>query len=125
MRTIVGTKPGLTVHVFRSSLGDCSNNGISAGADSLLVWGATLEGYITLDDAVKDPYISYPRAVLVPGNLPGLAKIVPWGAFLHKRHTMFGGNFAYTSDSRFSRAIEAITGAPFSGAVPIHDRIEG
>jgi hypothetical protein len=37
---------------------------------------------------------------------------------------MFGGNFGYSSDSRFSEAVRELTGSPHYGAVPIHDRFD-
>ena len=40
------------------------------------------------------------------------------------KQTMMGGNYAATSDSRFSDAIAARLGHNFYGAVPIHDRVE-
>jgi hypothetical protein len=69
--------------------------------------------------------------MLVKGNGNGLVKIVP--AFLDEKKKyspapgwhMMGGNYAATSDSRFHRAVEKITGSASYGAVPIHDRCEG
>ena len=37
---------------------------------------------------------------------------------------MFGGNYAETSDDRFTQALRDLTGAKFYGAVPIFDRYE-
>ena len=37
---------------------------------------------------------------------------------------MMGGNYAATSDSRFSDKVEQMLGHHFYGAVPIHDRVE-
>jgi hypothetical protein len=37
---------------------------------------------------------------------------------------MFGGNYAETSDGRFTEALRELTGAKFYGAVPIFDRYE-
>jgi hypothetical protein len=65
-----------------------------------------------------------PRVKLVRGNLAGTAKIVTETDQMSGRHTMFGGNMAYSSDSRWSRAVEEICGSRQSGAVAIHDRIE-
>jgi len=36
----------------------------------------------------------------------------------------FGGNFAASSDSRFSQACRELLGHHFYGAVAIHDRVE-
>ena len=38
--------------------------------------------------------------------------------------TMFGGNYATTSDSRFSELCEELLGTNFYGAVAVHDRVE-
>lgn len=66
-----------------------------------------------------------PVVKLVKGNINNTAKIVP----VHEdgneiQGTMFGGSFVTTSDSRFRRAVEVITGSVFFGAVPLHNRIE-
>lgn len=37
---------------------------------------------------------------------------------------MMGGSYAGTSDSRFSRMCEELTGHPWHGAVAVHDRYE-
>jgi hypothetical protein len=76
---------------------------------------------------------SHPAAMLVKGNGRGQVKIVPAQLSDVKgilqyipepRWVMMGGNYAATSDSRFHRAVESITGGASYGAVPIHDRIE-
>ena len=73
-------------------------------------------------DGPFDPEPSRPAAWLLPGYVEGTVKIVPVG--VGDSWTMFGGNYAGTSDSRFTEAVEKITGATFYGAVPIHDRVE-
>ncbi len=114
---------GLIVSVYRSTdMPDCTNNGISAHATQLCLVN------------VPGPYSpnqQAPEALLVKGNGPGLVKIVPnvfsvetGGHAVDPRWCMMGGNYAATSDSRFHRAVEKITGVPSYGAVPIHDRIE-
>jgi hypothetical protein len=49
-------------------------------------------------------------------------KVIPEEA--EGKQTMMGGNYAATSDSRFSDKIEEMLGVHFYGAVPIHDRVE-
>ena len=115
---------GLNVEVFRSGDGyDCTRNGISSKTDYLCL--VNVEG-------PNQPGINSSPAMIVKGNGPGLVKIVP-AIKLHPedsewmpdpRWCMMGGNFVYTSDSRFHRAVERITGGASYGAVPIHDRIE-
>jgi hypothetical protein len=108
---------GLIVDVLRSAGQDCTNNGLSRHFNSLLVTN------------VDGPFDGHdrPRVHLVAGSLPGTVKLIPETDALsdNPRWTMFGGNYAATSDSRWCRAVDRIAGSPQSGAVPIHDRIEG
>ena len=112
---------GLLVDVFKNGDIDCTNNGISSKAKTLCL--VNVEGPFS-------PNAQTPAAMLAPGNGKGLVKIVPAalddiGEYIKdRRWCMMGGNFAYTSDSRFHRAVERITGHASYGAVPIHDRIE-
>lgn len=117
---------GLDVSVYadRTNLKGCTNGGFSTNYNELCL--VNVEG-------PTEPRAGVMPALLVKGNLPGCVKIVgaqkvaslwfeikPPGA-----GPMFGGNFAYTSDSRFHRAIETLNGGSRSfGAVPIHDRYE-
>lgn len=106
---------GLSIAIFSNPLyRKCANGGLSEFHDEALVIG---EGIPEVFEANGLPVLK-----LVKGNLPGLAKLVPAG--MEGKWFMFGGNYAATSDSRFSKAVEKITGAPFSGALPIHDRVE-
>lgn len=56
------------------------------------------------------------------GYAPGTVMAIPFGDDKHR--PMFGGAFIHTSDSRFARAVEAITGAPTHGTICLHDRYE-
>lgn len=113
---------GLLVEVFRASEHyDCTRNGISSKAHRICL--VNVEGPFT-------PNAQTPAAMLVKGNGHGLVKIVP-AEYLEigeyrpvQQWCMMGGNYGSTSDSRFHRAVEALTGHPSYGAVPIHDRIE-
>ena len=111
---------GLIVSVYKNPLGDHTNGGISSKATEIYL--ANVQGSSTQMGA--------PAALLVKGNGRGLVKIVPAiyaeiGEFIPAPGwAMMGGNYAATSDSRFHRAVEAITGQSSYGAVPIHDRFE-
>jgi hypothetical protein len=111
---------GLIVEVFKNPLGDCTLDGISSQATALTIVNVS---------GPFDPRPERPPAMLVKGNMPGMVKVVPAllgvdGQYAEdKRWTMMGGNYAATSDSRWTEAIRRLTGASFS-AVPIHDRIE-
>jgi hypothetical protein len=97
---------GLSVEVYRYGTYDCTNNGISAKQDNLIL--VDTEG----------PFI---------GDETNSVKLVKrnfgWGDYVHAEPIqqpegmvgpMFGGNFIYSSDSRF----------PAKYPIPIHDRFE-
>jgi hypothetical protein len=122
---------GLIIDVYRNGTYDCTMRGISsperAKRDQLCI--VNIPGPF-------EPSADVPAAMLVHNNVFGdhrpLVKIVPalrapdftWEK--EKRWTMFGGNYGATSDSRFSEAVADMLGTEFySGAVKIHDRIEG
>ena len=105
----------LSVSVFKNPMGDCTNNGISSKYNTLLLVGKDVEGYIDVD--LDNP----------PENLVVLVKRNTWGNHEHihvepldgchaegEKQYMAGGNFCYTSESRF----------PNSYTLAIHDRRE-
>lgn len=113
---------GLMVGVYRQRGQDCTLDGISSRFEHLCLVN------------VAGPFVPTANcapAFLDEGNVRGAVRIIPGvevapGVYQPTEEwVMFGGNYAATSDSRFTRAVEKITGAPFYGAVPIHDRIEG
>lgn len=104
---------GLRVSVYRRGNWDSTNGGVSGKVSDLTV--------INIDGPFE-PTDDAPAVVLVEGAL-NTAKIVPVDAV--GQWTMFGGNYAACSDSRFSDAVAGILGHRFYGAVAIHDRIEG
>lgn len=110
---------GLLISIYRTgAYGDCTNGGVSSKANKALVVGP---GIPEIFDAGDRPVLR-----LEANRGTGTARLVPVG---ETGWTMMGGNFGYTSDSRFSEAVRAIyqancPGADFYGAVPIHDRVE-
>jgi hypothetical protein len=108
---------GMTVSVFRWGLGDCTNGGVSAVAGSLCV--VNVPGPF-------NPSPALPAVELVEG--PGGRGHVILRPVEAKNPGMVGpmsgGNFGYSSDSRFSEAIQKLTGSRHYGAVSIHDRYE-
>ena len=99
---------GLSVFVYRNTLGDCTNNGISCKQDRLILvgpgCGEVFEGDETNTIVVKTKIFSgksytYAEPAEQPKGMAG---------------PMFGGNFAFTSDSRM----------PNHAPIPIHDRFE-
>ena len=104
----------LPIDVYRRKGVDCTNDGISSKYDTLLL--ACDEGFLDVDES--DP----------PENLVKINKRFLGGAYVYRvvpynkptgAGWMFGGNFAYTSDSRFHRMLGDVY-----GAIAIHDRQE-
>jgi hypothetical protein len=108
---------GLLVSVYRNAelTGDCTMNGVSKRYTSLCIINA---------DGPFDPSDDAPAAKIVM-NPGGTAVIKAVEDINSEKWTMFGGNFAYTSDSRFAEAVANIVGKRIYAAIPIHDRIEG
>ncbi len=103
----------MRVEIFKSASGDCSNNGISANHNYVVVVGEGLpectgwEGLprIRIEKHTNDAV----RAVPVTGR---------------KEHHMFGGCYIAYSDSRFTQHVEKTLGSRFYGAIALHDRVE-
>lgn len=115
---------GLLVSVYRDSLGDCTNGGMSANVDTLCLVNV---------DGPFEPSEECPAALLVKNNVGATksVKIVPTikhesDEWVSSGGSMFGGNFASTSDSRLGQAIARLIGNEFRfwPAVAIHDRFE-
>lgn len=111
MRTNFDIESCLTAEVYRSGLGDCTNGGISAERRSLHIVAKT-KGPFEPEDIRECVYIEW-RDVM------GSRYIDCKPLYFPKRWYMMGGNFLYTSDSRFREITE--TKYP----IPIHDRYEG
>lgn len=101
----------LPVNVYRWTLGDCTNGGISGRFDSL---------YLICDQGWLEVELNDPRLIkIVTRNHVGRE-----GTYTHVEPVndpdkkeigyMAGGNFVYSCDSRF----------PFDYPLPIHDRSE-
>lgn len=103
---------GLIVSIYRNAGRDTSNDGVTSRHDKVCV--INIEGPF-------DPSPDCPAMELVPhASFRGHCFLRPITAM----HTMFGGAFGYTSDSRFSEAVRKLTGVNGSYAIQIHDRIE-
>ena len=111
MRSNYEVESCLTAEVYRNPLGDCTNDGISSCQRELYVL-ATQKGPFEPEDIRQCVYIER-REVM------GKEYIDCKPAYCRKRWYMMGGNFLYTSDSRFKE----ITGISYP--IAIHDRYEG
>lgn len=102
---------GLSAEVFRSELGDCTNGGISSEARELYLLGCETSPFYPTD---------LRQCVMIEGRDVMGEHYVSAKPIVHrKRWYMAGGNFLYTSDSRYKE----ITGISYP--VSIHDRYEG
>lgn len=89
--------------------GDCTNGGITVRQPERLVVECA-DGFMTAEDVANAGC-----TVLVVKDKPFAHAKPALKQEFEKRWTMFGGNFVYSSDSRF----------PFDAPVAVHDRIEG
>ena len=106
---------GLLVEVYTAFDGvDCTAGGISSGKQHLI-----LESYVDsggCERQMNAPFTGDETNTVrvVVGNISGYVKAVPIKTPKGMVGPMFGGNFIYSSDSRF----------PYKYPVPIHDRFE-
>lgn len=114
---------GLNADIFKSSGRSFSNGGLSEFHDRVCI--VNLPGPF-------EPYPDSPAVMLVHGNLPNTAKMVPAvhenGVWWPKEYAgkvgpMMGGTYVSTSDSRLSQAVRDLTGR-YADIVPLHDRWE-
>lgn len=98
-------------NVFKTErYSDCSNSGISSRYDEILI--ECEDGYITLDtDDLPENFCEIKTREVFGKQY---TRLVPHYLVNSGKWSMMGGNFAYSSDSRF----------PFDYPLPIHDRVE-
>lgn len=96
----------LPVTVYRNDGPDCTLDGITSHYGVKLVVPCE-DGHISEEDVTNHDYV-----ILEAREILGVKNFRPAGT---KGHVMFGGNFVYTSDSRFSR-----TYGP--SPIAVHDR---
>lgn len=121
---------GLLLSVYRSPrIGDCTNGGISSGADQVVVVGLIRGGQfepLPRRSQVFEPGDDAPAVVLVESRLPK-----QYGPHLEPAGErapgmvgpMSGGHYAGSSDSRWSE-LGDLFGHSRLGLVSIHDRFE-
>lgn len=96
------------VYVFRSDLGDCTMNGVSSKARSLDLHAegnpdGAEDGLVVVTRMIAGREYVHAEPIRQPKGLVG---------------PMAGGNFVYTSDSRYSE----VTGVQYP--ISVHDRFE-
>ena len=108
------------VWVYRSSIGDCTNNGLSARVNSSnLFWNCSrneaLEYCYENNIEPRNQFLLVERELWGEDHAYAEPLIKP-----NHKNQMFGGNFIYTSDSNFYKLNGHTTSAP----IPVHDRFE-
>lgn len=101
---------GLLCGVYRSPLGDSTSGGVSSRASSVVLIGA--EGPFEPSDTLPALYLGKWKGQLIA--LPTKPMLYASGDVFSPEQFMFGGNFLYTSDSRF----------PSAQPIKIFDRLE-
>ena len=102
-----GLNDGMLVFVYRNGLGDATAGGLTSKVDKLTLVGEDLEGPFPPKDG-EDHLVIQKKGDYI--------YCVPKSVLDSKEWAMFGGNFVYTSDSRFAK----ISKYP----IPVHDRGE-
>lgn len=103
---------GMMVWTLRQPDRDCTNKGVSSKFDTFILVG---EGIPELFQATEEMPALYLRKKRVSERKPEYLYVIP--ADVENGYlagVMFGGNFIYTSDSRF----------PNDYPIPVHDRRE-
>lgn len=111
MRTNFDIEACLIGYVYRNGLGDCTNGGISSSRRELYILSKQ-KGPSEPEDIRDCVYVEW-------REVTGEQYIDCKPAYFRRRWYMAGGNFLYTSDSRFRE----ITGSKYP--ISIHDRYEG
>lgn len=103
-------RKGLSISVYKNMEipADCTNNGISAQFDRLILVGPGIDEVFEIDDTTPGVMIEHRTK-----DYKCLRQYMP-GIRYKQSGPMMGGNFASTSDSRF----------PNNYPLPIHDRYE-
>lgn len=103
---------GILGDIYDWSLGNCSNDGISAKHTQVCVINV---------DGPFEPSQDAPAVRLIKRSTGNLV-CEPVG--LEDKWTMFGGAFVYTGDSRFTEAVQRLSGYNHAFPVALHDRVE-
>lgn len=102
---------GISASIYKTQGMDCTNNGFSSKDYRCYVFAEGLEGNFSEDECSDVDYL-----VIVDGPM-NTKRAVPKSLLDSNAWVMFGGNFVFCSDSRFS---ELNNGSP----IKIFDRVE-
>jgi hypothetical protein len=94
---------------LRHATGDCTANGLTSRVNTVDLYYGDINTEV-LDKLEEDVLVLVKRQLF--GRNADYA--VPYSVLKSGKHSMMGGNFIYTSDSRF----------PDERPIPVHDRVE-
>jgi len=108
---------GLSVYVYRSPLGDCTNNGVTSIADRFILVDDSINGPFTVKE--NEIYLVLVRRIIRDSDTKNNEYIHAEPRMNGEKinncdYGMMGGNFIYCCDSRF----------PSDYPIPVHDRFE-
>lgn len=106
-------KQGMLVYVYRNGSADCTAGGITSNVDMIIIVGEGIEGPFEVDPGEACLEL---RKKNVGGDEYLYAVPVDGRDTAGMVGPMFGGNFVYSSDSRFRRVCKY--------PIPVHDRWE-
>jgi hypothetical protein len=115
LNAIENRRKGMSCDIYRSaSLTDCTNGGVSSRYKTAILTGEDVPPgcfYVCNHPDTPELVLMIKKSTI---GLPDYLYAVPREVLDSGRHYMFGGNFIYSSDSRF----------PTRHPIPIHDRVE-
>lgn len=101
---------GMLVDIYKPADGtDCTLRGVTSRSVRALLIAGDEQELTEVRSALRD---KYPILILEKDYVPGYVRVVPVSNY--KIRWTFGGNFIYSSDSRF----------PSPYPIPVHDRQE-
>ena len=114
---------GVAIDIFKSRQQSFSNGGMTAEWNEAIAVSQLLP---RLDNGIR-PGSRGPRQapiLMLLADKYGRAILVPRPLVHASRHTMFGGCFGWSPDSRFREVVRLLTRSAVDFPVPIHDRVE-
>ena len=104
---------GMLVDVFRNTLGDSTNGGITSQYDSVYLIGPGIPGLFEVPEGATNVLRMDARGEHRFAR-PFNSNITSAGIAFNSQWWMMGGNFIWSTDGRF----------PSAAPIPVHDRTE-
>ena len=114
---------GLTIDIFKWKRQSASNGSVTSTWDEAVAVSQLLP---RIDSGARpgSQGLQQIPVLMLLADPYGRAILIPRDLFKARRHTMFGGCFGWSPDSRFREAVRFLTKSAVDFPVPIHDRTE-